>query len=128
MSNDANLRPTFRRHLSHFFWVSVETGGTEKGVADSFFCRDGVCGWVEFKKTNANRVKSLEPEQTAWHAALARKGGRSFFAVRRSKTLHLIAGKDGEVLRNGGLSACQFLGVWVQPWPWAEIERVLLKS
>jgi hypothetical protein len=93
-------------------------------VADSFFCRGGVSGWVEFKQTKANKIASLTAEQVAWHMRLSRKGGRSFFAVRRGEELLLVRGERADLLKRGGLSSSSALS-WQRPWPWSEIGNSL---
>jgi hypothetical protein len=125
MSKDGNLRRLFRSNLREFFWTSVETF-TEPGIPDSFFCFDGVSGWIEFKQTTGNKIASLTPQQIAWHARLARKGGRSFFAVRRCSELILVEGARGSELREG-LAFCQATW-WKSPWPWREVAQVLTTS
>jgi hypothetical protein len=98
---------------------------TEPGVPDSFYCFGGVSGWIEFKRTGTNRIKSLDDRQVLWHARLARKGGRSFFAVRRNRDLLLVPGCRGADLLGEGLSAVNPLS-WRSPWPWEAIEIALL--
>jgi hypothetical protein len=127
VSKDGNLRRLFRSNLRDFFWTSIETF-TEPGVPDSFFCKDGRCGWVEFKKTDGNKIASLTPQQVAWHARLARKGGRSFFAVRRGDELIIVDGALGDELRRGGLSEVARIASWRTPWPWDEVRNFLSLS
>lgn len=115
----------FRSNLKHFFWLSVETYN-DVGVADSFFCCNGVSGWIEFKKAEANKIPSLTQDQINWHAALYRKGGRSFFFVRRRKELHAFHGGQGAQLLEEGLKGPVPIRVWKQPWSWPEIAGVLL--
>jgi len=127
MSKDGNLRAMFRSNLRDIFWTSIETS-TEPGVPDSFFCCSGVMGWLEFKKIfSGERVPSLTPTQVMWHARLARKGGRSFFAVRRSQDLLLIPGDRGGIILKKGLTAAEPT-VWSPPWPWKIIKAALLRG
>jgi hypothetical protein len=125
MSRDGNLRSLFRRNLSDFFWETIECYSSP-GVPDSYFCRGGICGWVEFKKCEGNKIRSLTPEQVAWHMAHHRKGGRSFFAVRRERELLLFAGSRGPILAERGLDGPSILGLWNQPWPWDQVANSLI--
>jgi len=98
---------------------------TEPGVPDSFFCRDGCWGWIEFKQTTGNKIASLTPVQVLWHARLARKGGRSFFVVRRARDLLLVRGSRGADLRGEGLSGADPI-LWPSPWPWEAVGIALI--
>jgi len=127
VSKDGNLRQMFRSNLRDVFWTSIETS-TEPGVPDSFYCFNGVSGWLEFKKIfSGERVPSLTPVQVLWHARLARKGGRSFFAVRRNQDLLLVPGDRGGVILKEGLTAADPI-VWPSPWPWKAVKAALCRS
>lgn len=126
MSKDGNLRRLFRSNLREFFWTSVETF-TEPGVPDSFFCFSGICGWIEFKQTFGDKIASLTPQQVAWHAKLARKGGRSFFIVRRRSELIVVRGELGDQLRKMGIASCGSIH-WHSPWPWEAVGETLIES
>jgi hypothetical protein len=117
----------FRRNLPDFFWASVEAY-TEPGIPDSYYCKDGVGGWIEFKKVDANKISSLTPIQVSWHAAHSRKGGRSFFFVRKGRELWAFKGGQGGLLHAEGLKGCPPLWVARQPWDWTRIRSILLAS
>lgn len=94
MARDGDLRILFRKHLPKVFWTSVETGATGRGTPDSFGCYEGSMFWIEFKEAKHWKV-IIRPEQIAWHLRLARNGGNSWIAIRRtSKELWLIRGAD----------------------------------
>ena len=151
---DGDLRSIFSQHLRRgWHWVTVETGGTGRGVPDAEYCAPGgLTGWVEFKVTNGWAV-GLRPEQGAWLAARARAGGRATVAVRRrveagprrsaADQLWLVEGWAGTTLRAGGLRALEglqrpgggppgapLLGVWEggpARWDWAAVADVLTR-
>lgn len=139
MTIDGGLRPLFRQKLPTIHWVSIETGGTGRGIPDSNGCRDGNEFWVEFKQTKTHSV-GLRPEQVAWLMRRSRVGGSCFVAVRcRTEAgprrgpardeLWLFRGSDAVELKQDGLNCCLHLGVWEggpANWCWAEIERQLL--
>lgn len=138
---DGGLRAIFRTKLPRFHWQSVESLGTGKGTPDSNYCFDGVDGWIEMKKTDANKVKSMKPEQVAWAERRLRAGGLTFFAVRETKkasglyadldALWLIRGRGGRSLYIGGLSGVSpedLAGRWPggpRGWDWWAISRIL---
>lgn len=148
---DDGLRPLFRKHLPHFDWQSVETGGTGRGVPDSNYCFGGVEGWVEFKSTDGWTV-TLRPEQIGWIARRTRCGGRVWIAVRRrteggprspaTDDLWLIPGALAVTARQGGLRAVHGrpgVRVWSSDapngaplgpatWQWAAVADTLLSS
>lgn len=89
MTVDDGMRPLFRKHIPHFHWQSIETGGTGQGIPDSNFCAPpltplgpGFEGWIEYKATEHWSVDLL-PEQIGWLMRRARTGGRVWIAVRR---------------------------------------------
>jgi hypothetical protein len=139
---DGGLRKLFRENLPDFFWTSVETGGTARGVPDANYLKNGTEGWIEYKWTKRWTPKSFEPEQVAWHLRRAREGGRSFIAVRRqcavgprtaaADELYLFRGADAGLVRAEGLrGSCapllQFAGGPAR-WSWDEVRRVLLEG
>lgn len=128
MSDDGNLRPLFRSNLSTFFWMSIEPIPSEKGAADSYYCKGGKNGFIEFKVATANKIKSLKVEQVTWHMKLSRFGGRSLFAVRRKNELLLVKGHEAAVLKEFGLDHCLSLKAFKRPWPWEEIGQKLLNE
>lgn len=114
MSIDGGLRPLFRQNLRQFMWTSIETGSTHSGVPDSHYICDGASGFAEFKQTDANRIKSLNPFQAAWLSRYARCGGRAWIACRRRHhggprlgdpvdELWMVPGILARELRAGGL-------------------------
>lgn len=79
---DGNLRQLFRQHLPAVDFVSVETGGTGRGIPDSEYCYEGRTGWIEFKMAKGQNT-GIRPEQFAWMNRRIRHGGRAFVAIRR---------------------------------------------
>lgn len=142
MATDGGLRPLFHDRLrSGIMWQAIETGGTGRGIPDSYFCGQGVgCGWVEMKQTAAWNV-GLSPEQCGWHRAHSLRGGRSWIAVRRTHSggprrgsavdeLWLCRGEWAPLLREGGLR-CESIvweGVWSGGpvrWDWEAVRKTL---
>lgn len=138
---DGGLRRIFRSSLPEFHWVSVETGGTGRGVPDSEYCRGGVTGWIEFKKTDGWCV-TLRPEQVAFMSRRFRERGRCFIAVRQQckpgprrearDALWLIQGNLAAMAKSDGLRALEGLqgvAVWHHGparWDWAAVREMLL--
>lgn len=68
----------------------VENGGTHPGTPDLFFCREGVCAWVELKYVpvwpvydkDVFHVPKYRPAQRNWIRKHYRNGGRAFLFVR----------------------------------------------
>ena len=145
VADDGNLRPLFRQRLREgFHWVSVETGGTGRGIPDSEYCArrpDGtsVSGWIEYKQTTGWNV-TLRPEQVAWHRVRWERGGRSLVAVRRwpeagvrraaADELWIFEGRWAPDLREGGLRSgipALYIGEGgPSQWDWDLIRCVLL--
>lgn len=125
---DGGLRPLFRKHLPHGFWVSIESGSTAAGIPDSYFCFSyRACGWIEFKSVRANAVR-ISPLQVVWHEQHARVGGRSFVAVRRDGELILYSGGDARRLLTGGVRGARPMGRWgggPAHWRWDEVGSIL---
>jgi hypothetical protein len=133
---DGGLRPLFRTKLPAFHWQSVESLSTGNGTPDANYCFGGVEGWIEFKRTEGDKIKSLKPEQVAWAERRARAGGLSFFAVRRDfrdrgsgDHLFLIRGSAARSLL-GGLSSIPQGSSWSwgggpRSWDWAQIALIL---
>lgn len=126
--------------MPSIFWQSIETGGTGRGIPDSYGCCDGKMFWVEFKVT-AGFAVTLSPEQVGWHMHHSRKGGRSFIAVRRQCTagprrsavdeLYLFHGKQAIDLKVLGLYECRHVAMWHSGparWDWDQIEKILLQA
>lgn len=131
VSIDGGLRKDFRTNLKDWHWQSIETGGTGKGVPDSNFCKSGLEGWIEFKKTLGWTV-GLAPEQSAWHMRRWRAGGYTLIAVKQIRkggdVLWLFLGNQAENLLEGGLTGGPCVGRWDRPWPWPEIGKVILSG
>lgn len=145
--SDGGLRQLFQEHLPDFFWQSIETWSTGRGVPDLYYCaradkRTRYCsGWIECKKADANAVE-VRPEQVGWAERLLRHNGRVWFAVRlkcaagkrRSARdeLHIFHGEGARYLKTGGISAVPSLfkkGEWAggpAKWDWSAIRAVLL--
>lgn len=114
MSVDDGLRPLFRKHIPQFFWTSIETGGTGRGIPDShYLVTGGAAGWIEFKATDGHAV-TLTEFQVGWLTRYARMGGRAHVAVRRRHgggprrgppvdELHVLPGGLALQARQGGL-------------------------
>jgi hypothetical protein len=109
MSIDGGLRVIFRRHLPEFFWTSIETGGTGRGIPDSHYIANGVAGWVEYKQTDGWTV-GLSEFQAAWLHRYARHGGRAWIAVRR---VHGGGPRLGDSVDQ----------LWLIPGAWALVAR-----
>jgi hypothetical protein len=134
---DDDLRKLFRLHLQGAQWTPVETGATVAGVPDSEYCfGGGRSGWVEFKATRGWQVKKSRslPFQVSWHEERARRGGRSFVAVRQRLAsgrddLYLACGTALRLLASGyRLDQTPLLGHWSagpRCWCWREIEELL---
>lgn len=121
---DGNLRKIFRERLPQVHWVSIETGGTGRGIPDSNACYQGTEWWVEFKLTSGWAV-NLRPEQIGWLLQRTRVGGRTFVAVRRRvDELWLFLGSSARELKDGGLRSTPSLGHWPGgpgSWDWNRI-------
>ena len=140
---DGDLRGIFRRKVPRFFWTSIETGMTGRGIPDAHYCCVGVSGWAEFKVTNAFAV-NLRPEQVAWLLRYDRCGGTCWIAVRRqvicgprkgkgADELWLIRGSAAARLKASGLKKmipADVAGIWGDGpgrWDWVAVEKALLK-
>ncbi len=133
---DGGLRKLFQARLPHIHFVSIETGGTGRGIPDTNFCVDGHEGWIEFKQTQSYRV-GLRSEQVSWLLRRTRAGGRTFMAVRRKHKggkhkgkavdeLWLYNGAEARRLSELGLNktwaqALQMFEASPGKWDWAKI-------
>lgn len=137
MKIDGGLRGIFREHLPQIMWTSIETGGTGRGIADSnFLTKDGIEGWIEFKKTEAFAV-TMRPEQVGWIERRIRYGGRTWIGIRQIRKdgdhLHLVPGfavrtLATEGLRSGAVSV--YSPSWnggPANWPWRDIAEWLAR-
>jgi hypothetical protein len=134
MSIDGGLRPLFRKKLTGFFWVPVETPMSGGGVPDHHWACDGIVGWNEYKKARGWRVK-FRIEQPAWHEAYGRHGGRSFVIVRRTvpgaDDLYVFRGRDArEIADNGLTDVVPLLLTRGGParWDWERIAELLKRA
>jgi hypothetical protein len=133
---DGDLRTLFRLKLPKYQWTSIETAGTASGVPDSEFCSPwGAQGWIEFKKTNAFSIPSLDAFQVAWLMRRSRSGGSAWIAVRRIPTakkyngvdeLWLMRGDQAEALFYNGLEG---ITAWIweggpSNWNFQEIHNI----
>lgn len=135
---DGGLRILFRKNLPHFDWVTIETGGTGRGVPDSNACYNKIEFWIEYKQTDGWDVP-LRPEQIGWLMRRSRAGGRTFIAVRRwpeagkrriaADDLYLFRGADAILAKQQGLRLPTRLGIWSEgpsAWNWREIGQLLI--
>lgn len=132
---DGGLSKIFREHLLRFHWQRIESGLTGGGIPDTNYCVNGIEGWIEWKKTNSNKV-TMRPDQVGWHLRRYRAGGRTFIAVRLQHSggprrgvpvdsLYLYAGRDARLLAMDGLRS-KPLGSWSRgAWDWSEIEKII---
>lgn len=134
MAIDGGLRPIFKKHLPHFFWVPVETPISGGGVPDHHWCCDGVAGWNEYKKATGWKVK-FRLEQPAWHESYRRRGGRSFVIVRRTvgkvDDLYVFWGVDARTIADDGLLATTPIALFhggPARWDWIRIKGILLRE
>lgn len=118
---DGGLRALFRQHLPAYHWVSIETGGTGRGIPDSEYCVGGMTAWVEYKVTDGWAV-TLRPEQVAWMLRRSRAGGRVWVVVRRKAAagprrggavdeLWILRGMFADEIREQGLPKIQLLEI-----------------
>lgn len=135
---DGGLRQIFRTKLPSFDFQSIESHSTGKGTPDTNYCFNGCEGWIEYKKTEANKVRAMKPEQVAWCERRLRHGGRVFFAVRQKRrevgyedVLWLIPGAGARDLYLGGLASLspeKVAGTWPggpRAWDWRAISGLL---
>jgi hypothetical protein len=136
---DGGLSGIFRERFRRFHWQRIESMLTGNGIPDSNYCVDGIEGWIEWKKTDSNRVP-LRPDQVGWHLRRARAGGRTFIAIRKRHnggprlgaavdSLYLYRGADARNLVERGLVVSP-LGRWdggPARWHWPVIETLILK-
>lgn len=140
MSVDGGLRKIFREKLPDIDWVSVETGGTGRGVPDSNGCAQGQEFWAEYKLTGAWSVR-LSPEQVGWITRRIRHGGSVFITVRRKTKagprkgepvdeLYIYTGSVARELKDLGIRKgpeplAKFEG-GPSKWNWDQIRIILL--
>lgn len=139
---DDGLRPLLHQNIRKgFHWQAIESGLTGGGIPDSNFCSQGVEGWVECKWTAGYQV-TLDVDQVGWHMTRARRGGRTFIAVRRhcaagprrvaADELYLIPGiyaASAVELGLRGLPPDAILGCWAggpTQWNWDQVADLLV--
>jgi len=108
---DGNLRTLFKRHLPHVFWQSLETGGTARGVPDTYFMYKGISGFIEMKKIDKNFI-NIDAFQIGWHEKFSRAGGKSYVAVRfkRERTARKRAADTLLIFHGADIRKLQKLG------------------
>jgi len=142
--NDGGLPPLFGSALRRlgFMVQRVETGGTGRGIPDTFWARAGACGWVEFKAESSLGAVGLRPEQVAWIDRCRREGCRAHVAVRLrhgggprkgppADELWLMDGAWAREIKRGGLlaGAPWVLGRWAggpTSWRWDVAAELLV--
>ena len=129
--SDGELRKIFRKHLTGFDLLAVETGGTTSGVPDLNFARADIEGWIEMKKAEHWRV-SIRPMQIGWCERRLRYNKRVFCAVRRADTeLWLFHASQMRRLMKERVDAVPCLGHWTggaAKWEWDRIGSILIWS
>lgn len=127
--SDGELRKIFRKHLTGFDLLAVETGGTTSGVPDLNYARDGVEGWVEMKRADHWRT-TIRPMQIGWCERRLRHNPRVFCAVRRAGTeLWLYHASQMRFLAVTRIDEVANLGQWTggaARWDWNAIGHFLL--
>ena len=103
---EKNLWKQIRNKLNDFFIQRIETA-IERGIPDVYYLSEGQSGWIEGKyikqpkrKTTKLKVK-ITIEQIAWHFALNRHGGISYFLVKKGRNVYLFKGSSGRALALG---------------------------
>jgi len=126
--SDGELRKIFRKHLTGFDLLSVETGGTSSGVPDMNYARGGIEGWCEMKACDHWRV-TIRPMQIGWCERRLRHNPRVFVAVRRAGTeLHLFHASQMRRLQEERIDKVPCLGFWpggAARWDWDQIGQML---
>ena len=129
--SDGELRKIFRKHLTGFDLLAVETGGTSGGVPDMNYARAGVEGWIEMKAADHWRV-TIRPMQIGWCERRLRHNPRVFCAVRRAGTeLWLFHASQMRYLQTERLDSIPHLGMWTggaARWDWSVVEATLLDN
>ena len=132
---DGGMRQLFFRGLPDFDWVAVETGSTSVGAPDSNFCRAGVEGWLELKKTTGQTVK-FRPLQPGWIVRRIAHGGLVRIAVRQetldTDRLWVFDGADVARIVTEGLRGASAYALLQQDggpkkWDWALAREALLR-
>ena len=126
--SDGELRKIFRKHLTGFDLLSVETGGTTSGVPDLNYARGDIEGWVECKKADHWRC-TIRPMQIGWCERRLRHNKRVFCAVRRDDTeLWLFHASQMRHLTTERIDTLPHLGKWTggaARWDWGAIAKLL---
>ena len=127
--SDGELRKIFRKHLTGFDLLSVETGGTTSGVPDTNYAAPGdIEGWIENKACDHWRV-TIRPMQIGWCERRLRYNSRVFVAVRRGGTeLYLFHASQMRRLQEERIDIVPRLGHWTggaARWDWDRIAALL---
>jgi len=126
---DGELRKIFRKHLTGFDLLAVETGGTASGVPDLNYARDGIEGWCEMKSAAHWRC-TIRPMQIGWCERRLLFNPRVFCAVRRAGTeLYLFHAGQMRHLATARIDLIPRLGLWTggaARWDWATIGKILV--
>jgi len=128
--SDGELRKIFRKHLTGFDILSVETGGTTSGVPDlNYAAHPGIEGWIEMKKADHWRT-TIRPMQIGWCERRLRYNPRVFCAVRRAGTeLWLYRASQMRFLTKMRIDEVPNIGHWrggAAEWDWSAIKHILL--
>lgn len=145
---DGGLRTLLRRHLPPLGALvqPIETGGTGRGVADCWVQAEGGparAGWAELKGQVSRGRVDLSAEQSAWLAAVRRRGGRACVLVRlrhqggRRRGLGVdelwwLDAACGDAIRREGLRDAEapwVLGRWTggpRCWDWRAILEAIV--
>jgi hypothetical protein len=128
--SDGELRKIFRKHLTGFDLLAVETGGTTSGVPDLNYAGPGsVEGWIEMKQAAHWRC-TIRPMQIGWCERRLRYNSRVFCAVRRANTeLWLFRASQMRFLSKERIDLVPNIGHWTggaAEWDWSAIKHILL--
>jgi len=128
--SDGELRKIFRKHLTGFDLLAVETGGTTSGVPDlNYAASPNIEGWIEMKKAEHWRC-TIRPMQIGWCERRLRHNMRVFCAVRRAGTeLWLFHASQMRYLASERIDTLPKLGHWTggaAGWDWSAIKNILV--
>lgn len=127
--SDGELRKIYRKHLTGFDLLAVETGGTTGGVPDTNYARNGIEGWIENKACDHWRV-TIRPMQIGWCERRLRHNPHVFCGVRRAGTeFWLYHASMMRRLQSERLDTIPCLGHWTggaAKWDWDRIGQILL--
>ena len=128
---EKNLWKQIRNELNDFFIQRIETA-IERGIPDVYYLSEGHSGWIEGKyikqpkrKTTKLKVK-ITIEQIAWHFALKRHGGISYFLVKKVRDVYLFKGSHGRALAKG-ITQDEFEKTAIAKG-WSDIKNCIVKN